>query len=90
MTIKQAVAFAIASGMTTFNIHHYAYQGKVYTQTADTIYDFIKGYEDDDVVTVYFGTAYSQYNKDTDSRVYLRPTHCHIIYKLKNENLPTE
>ena len=87
MTIKQAIEIAITSGMTTFTIHHFNYKGKYYEQTLDTIYDFIKGYEDDIVITIYLGSAYSSHGKE--GVTYSRPTHCMIIFRGADEKLPS-
>lgn len=83
MTIKQAIEIAIAAGMTTFTIHHFGYKGFTYEQNLDTIYNFIKGYENDLVVTIYFGSAYKE------GGIYSRPTHCEIVFRGANENLPS-
>lgn len=86
MTIKQAIDIAITSGMTTFALHHFNYNGKHYEQTIDTIYDFIKGYENDIVITIYLGSAYSFHGRE--GTTYSRPTHCEIIFREADENLP--
>ena len=83
MTIKQAVEIAITSGMTTFTVYHFNYKGYVYEQNLNTIYDFIKGYENDLVVTIYLGSAYKE------NGIYLRPTHCEIAFRGTDENLPS-
>jgi hypothetical protein len=85
MTLKQAVEIGIQMGMTTFTVKHFNYSGKLSEQTADTIFDFIKGYEDDVVITCYFGTYYSD---SLPSVRYGRPEHCHLVYRLENEKLP--
>lgn len=87
MTIKQAIEIAIASGMTTFTIYHFDYRGKRYEQTLDTIYEFIKGYENNVVITLYLGSAYSCYGRE--GATYSRPTHCEIIFRGADENLPS-
>ena len=51
MTLKQAVKIGIQMGMTSFSVNHFGYKGNVSEQTADTIFDFIKGYEDTVVIT---------------------------------------
>lgn len=85
MTIKQAIEIAITSGMTTFTIAHHTHQGKAFEQTKDTIFEFIKGYEDDKVMSLYLGNWYTQYNGQGKPYTYPRPTHCHIIFKNENE-----
>jgi hypothetical protein len=87
MTIKQAIDIAIASGMTTFIVSHFNYRGKRYEQTLDTIYDFIKGYEDDIVITIYLGSASCFHG--SKGVTYFRPTHCEIIFRGADENLPS-
>ena len=87
MTTKQAIEIAIASGMTTFAVHHFNYNGRYYEQTIDTIYDFIKGHEDDVIVTLYLGSAYSLYKEG--GVTFSRPTHCEIIFRGADENLPS-
>lgn len=85
MTIKQAIEVAIASGMTTFTVTHHSYSGKAYEQTKDTIYNFIEGYENDKVMSLYLGNWYNQYNGSGNPYTYPRPTHCHIIFRNENE-----
>lgn len=87
MTLKQAIETGIQMGMETFTVEHFSYVGKLYEQTVDTIFDFIKEYENDIVMTCYFGSYYSN---SFPFRHYNRPTHCHIIYRLANETIPTE
>lgn len=81
MTIKQAIEIAIASGMTTFTLRHHTYTGRALEQTINSVYDFIKGYEDCDVMSLHLGNWHSL------GGVYTRPTHCNIIYKLSGEKL---
>ena len=85
MTIKQAIDIAIASGMTTFTIAHHSYNGRNFEQSQDTVYDFIKGYENDKVMSLHLGNWYSQYNRQGKPYTYPRPTHCHIVYRFENE-----
>ena len=85
MTIKQAIEIAITSGMTTFTIAHHTHQGKAFEQTKDTIFEFIKGYEDDKVMSLYLGNWYTQYNGQGKPYTYPRPNHCHIIFRNENE-----
>jgi hypothetical protein len=87
MTIKQAIEIAIASGMTTFAVHHFDYNGKRYEQTLDTIYDFIKEYENDLVITLYLGSAHNFHGRE--GVTYFRPTHCEIVFRGADENLPS-
>ena len=87
MTIKQAIEIAITSGMTTFTVHHFNYNGKLYEQALDTIYDFIKGYENHPVITLYLGSAYSFHGREGDT--YSRPTHCRIVFRGTDEKLPS-
>lgn len=87
MTLKQAVEIGIQMGMTNFSVNHFNYncKGKVFEQTVDTIFDFIKGYEDAVVITCYFGTYYY----DAFPAVcYGRPDLCHLVYRLENEKIP--
>ena len=85
MTLKQAVKIGIQMGMTSFSVNHFGYKGNVSEQTADTIFDFIKGYEDTVVITCYFGTYYF----DAYPAVrYGRPDLCHLVYRLENEKIP--
>lgn len=86
MTLKQAIEFGIQMGMKTFSVSHFAYDGKTFEQTAETIFDFIKGYEDTEVITCYFGTYYSY---SIPSWHYQRPEHCHFVYRMANEKIPT-
>ena len=85
MTIKQAIEIAIASGMTTFTVAHHSYNGKTYEQSTDTIYNFIEGYENDKVMSLYLGNWYTQYNGHSKPYTYPRPTHCHITFRNENE-----
>ena len=85
MTIIQAIEIALTSGMTTFTIAHHAYTGKAFEQTEDTIFEFIKGYENDKVMSLYLGNWYTQYNGQGKPYTYPRPTHCHIIFRNENE-----
>ena len=85
MTLKQAIEIAITSGMDTFTIAHHSYGGKVYEQSKDTIDDFIAGYENDKVMSLYLGNWYSQYNGSGNPYTYPRPTHCHIIFRNEDE-----
>ena len=87
MTIKQAIEIAIASGMTTFTVSHHTYKGRQFEQTANTIHDFIKGYENDKVMSLYLGNWYSQYNGQGKPYTYPRPTHCHIEFRNENEKI---
>ena len=77
MKLKQAIEIAIASGMTEFEVWHDSYNGKRYRQTTKTIYNFIKDYENDNVLTINFGSDYSYINNN-DERVYTQPTLCTI------------
>lgn len=77
MKLKQAVEIAMASGMTEFEVWHETYSGKRHRQTTETIYDFIKGYENDNVLTINFGSDYS-YLSTNGERVYAQPTLCTI------------
>ena len=88
MTIKQAIDCAIASGMTTFALHHHNYKGRVYEQSKETIYDFIKGYENDVVMTIYFGSSYSVYHGRDEDYTYPRQHHCEITFRGVDEILP--
>ena len=85
MTLKDLITMAIADGMETFDISHFSYHGRRLEQTKDTILEFIEGYEDCIPITIYFGTAYSNYYPEVR---YSRQTHCKIVYKLPGENLP--
>lgn len=85
MTIIQAIEIALASGMTTFTIAHHTHKGKAFEQTEDTIFEFIKGYENDKVMSLYLGNWYTQYNGQGKPYTYPRPTHCHIIFRNENE-----
>jgi hypothetical protein len=87
MTIKQAIEIAIAAGMTTFTVRHFNYNGKRYEQTLDTIDDFIKGHEDDLVVTIHFGSEHCYHGKE--GTTYSRPNHCAIIFRGADESLPS-
>ena len=77
MKLKQAIEMAIASGMTEFEVWYDSYNGIRYRQTIETIYDFIKGYENDNVLTINFGSDYSHINTNGE-RVYTQPTLCTI------------
>ena len=85
MTLKQAIEIGIQMGMTNFSVKHFAYKGKLFEQTADTIFDFIKGFEDAIIMTCYFGTYY--YDSIPSAR-YGRPELCHLVYRLENEKIP--
>ena len=89
MTLQQAIEFGIAMGMQTFNVRHYLHHcgsAQKYWQDGETIFDFIKGYENCIVVNCYFGTAY----RETIPTTYFpRPYHCVINYRLPDEELPT-
>jgi hypothetical protein len=87
MTLKQAVEIGIQMGMTTFTVKHFNYSGKLSEQTADTIFDFIKGYENCIPMTCFFGTFHSN---SIPNKTYSRPELCHIIYRLENEKIPIE
>lgn len=82
-TLKQAVEIGIEMGMIEFIIEHHAYEGSPIVQTADTVLDFIKGHENEIPITIYYGSAYRT------QRVYHKPYHCFISYRLVNEKLPT-
>ena len=69
--LKELVEMAIKMGMTKFEIKHTDYRGKTYEQTVETVFDFIKGYEDATPNACYFGTAYGKY----------RPELCYITIK---------
>jgi hypothetical protein len=86
MTLKQAIEMGIQMGMKTFSVRHFSCNGKTFEQTADTIFQFIEGYEDAIVMTCYFGSYYSC---SIPSWHYQRPDHCHFIYRLADENIPT-
>lgn len=76
MKLGQAVEIAIAGGMTEFEIWHDSYNGKRYRQTIETIRNFIKSYENDNVLTINFGSDYSYISNG--ERVYTQPTLCAI------------
>lgn len=83
MTIKQAVNIAIKSGMITFSFDFGDYGGRYCKQTIDTVYDFIQKLEieDEKVLTLYLGSAYSYTTYGENGRyktVYDQPRHCHI------------
>lgn len=82
-TLKQAVEIGIEMGMTEFAIQHHAYKGTPIIQTADTVLDFIKEYENEIPVIIYYGSNY--YSRG----LYYKPYHCFISYRLVNEKLPT-
>lgn len=85
MTLKNAVIEGIEMGMTTFTVQHCDYAGRCYEQTADEILNFIEGYENETVVSCYYGTFYSH---SIPTKTYSRPNHCHLVYRLKDEKLP--
>ena len=87
MTIKKAIEIAIAEGMTTFTVEHHGHDGKCFEKSKDEIYNFIKGYENDTVMTLYLGNWYKKYNGQNKPYTYPRPAHCHIIYKLEDEEI---
>ena len=87
MTLKTMIENAIHMCMKTFTVSHYSYNGRKIEQTVDTIFEFIKDYEDCIPVTCYFGTYYSM---SIPHWHYDKPDHCHISYRLPNENLPKE
>ena len=91
MTLKQAIDIAIESGMTEFTVSYYQ-SDIVYPkeQTLDSIYEFIKGYENSLVMSLNLGTNYSHYNFNEKRRFYSRPTLCHISIRDENEPIPTE
>lgn len=82
MTIKQAIDIAIVSGMTTFTVASDEWEGKLFEQPVDKIYDFIEGIENEEVLTIYFGSYYVGMSKEkAEGTYYKKPQHCHIIYK---------
>ena len=87
MTVKQAIDFGIISGMKNFAVKHYRFDGEELEQTVETVFDFIKGYENCRVMTCYFGSAYSY---TIPSIHYQRPDLCYIIFRLEDEAIPTE
>ena len=82
-TLKQVIENGIEMGMTEFAIKHHAYKGSPIIQTVDTVLDFIKGYENEIPVTIYYGSAYST------NGIYEKPYHCFISYRFVDEKLPT-
>ena len=82
-TLKQVIENGIEMGMTEFTIKHHAYKGSPIIQTADTVLDFIKEYENEIPVTIYYGSSYHT------GDVYDKPYHCFISYRFANEKLPT-
>ena len=89
MTIKKAIEIAIEEGMTTFSAAHYGYDGRCFEKSKEEFYDFIKYYENDTVLTLYLGNWHKKYNGQGKPYTYPRPTHCHIIYKLEDEDIPS-
>lgn len=91
MKLSTVIKMAIEDGMETFSVTHYdvdLYEKK-YEQTAETILDYINGYEDCEVVTAYFGTFWQEGGRHINKPLkYERPKHCHIVYKSENEELP--
>ena len=87
MTVKECVNEALKMGMTEFEIQHFRYNGRTHKQTKETVFDFIRGYEDDVVVTCYFGSGYSYWDSKTDKQIYTAPTLCFITLRGKNEGL---
>ena len=83
-TLKQAVEIGIEMGMTEFAIEHHAYEGTPIIQTADTVLDFIKAYENEIPITIRYGSDYYTHG------VYHKPYHCFISYRLADEKLPTQ
>ena len=82
-TLKQAVEIGIEMGMTEFTIKHHAYEGSPIIQTADTVLDFIKEYENEIPVRINYGSDYRT------NGVYHKSYHCSISYRLTDEELPT-
>lgn len=80
--LKNTIEMAIAMGMETFEIAHHEYEGKRYTQTKETIFNFIEGFEKAIPTTCYFGTAYGDAENGYDE-----PKHCIIEYRLPTEKL---
>lgn len=91
MKLSTVIKMAIKDGMETFSITHYdvdLYEKK-YEQTAETILDYINGYEDCEVVTAYFGTFWQSGGRHINKPLnFGRPKHCHIVFKSENEELP--
>ena len=85
--LKEMIEIGIQMGMTKFSVEHYGHKGKVYEQTVETIFDFIKGYENCIPMSCYFGTYYSC---SIPKRTYSRPELCHISFRLENEEIPID
>lgn len=81
MTLKEIVRQAIEMGMETFQIKHFRYNGRVYEVAKESVFEWIKSYENALPVSCYFGSAYSTLGE------YERPTLCYITYRFENENL---
>lgn len=91
MKLSTIIKMAIEDGMETFSVTHYDVDlyGKKYEQTAETILDYINGYEDCEVVTAYFGTFWQSGGRHINKPLnFGRPKHCHIVFKSENEELP--
>ena len=84
ITLKQAIEMGIEMGMTEFAIEHYSYKGSRIVQTADTVFDFIKGYENEIPIVINYGSDYCT------NGVYYKPYYCFISYRLADEKLPTK
>ena len=82
-TLKQAIEIGIEMGMTEFAIWHYSYKGRPIVQTADTVLDFIKGYENEIPIKINYGSDYCTFG------LYYKPYYCSISYRLVDEELPT-
>ena len=91
MKLSTIIKMAIEEGMETFSVARYdtGFYDKKYEQTAETILNYINGYEDCEVVTAYFGTYWQNGGRHIKKPLkFERPKHCHIIYKSENEELP--
>lgn len=82
-TLKQAVEIGIEMGMTEFAIRHHAYEGSPIIQTADTVLEFIEGYENEIPISINYGSDYCTRG------LYYKPYYCSIEYRLADEELPT-
>ena len=83
--LKQTIEMAIAMGMETFTVRHYSWEGKLIKKTKEEIFEYIKGFENEIPMKCWFGTYYSAGFSDPH---FTQPKHCHITYRLADEELP--
>lgn len=89
MNILEGIRFGLANGAEEFIIHHYSYNGQRYSQTPKSVFSYVRGYEDCEIVNFHISTASRFYNQRLNSYECSKreKSLCEISYRLPDESL---